>query len=187
MSDDVRPIDNLQALTALANPDRARILDLLAVNGPAMTTTLARAAGLATGSASHHLKVLESAGLVEAAPAPDTDRRQSHWQLVSRGSRWSPGDFRGSPAAEAAAVAADGVLLQREFDHAREFLGTAVEPWDEAAAGVHTWMRLTPSELVALGRELEEVLLRWRRRAVPDDGAERRAVLAFARAFPSEP
>lgn len=182
---DVRTIDNLQALTALANPDRARLLDLLAVHGAQTTTELARATGLPTGSISHHVRVLVSAGLAESAAA-GTDRRQSRWQLVTRGARWSPGDFRGSPASEAAATAADGALLQREFDHAREFLASATEPWDAAAVGVHTWMRLTAAELVELGEQVEEVLLRWRRRAVPDDGAQRRAVLAFARAFPTE-
>ncbi len=186
-TDDVRTISDIRSLTALANPDRARIMDLLAAKGPATTTAIARATELATGSVSHHLKVLVAADLVEPDPESATDRRERRWRLVTRGARWSRGDFRGSPAGEAAATAADGALLQREFERARAFLETSDPPWDESAVGVHTWMRLTPEELVELGTELEEVLLRWRRREVPDDGAERTTVLAFARAFPAEP
>lgn len=185
--DDVRTIDDVRALAALANPDRARIMDVLAANGPETTTGLANAAELATGSVSHHLKVLVTAGLVERAPRCAADRRQRRWRLVTRGARWSRGDFRGRPAAEAAAAAADGALLRREYERARDFLESAGEPWDDSAVGVHTWMRLTPEELVELGREVQEVLLRWRRREIPDDGAERRNVLAFARAFPTDP
>lgn len=185
--DDVRTIDDIQALTALANPDRAQIMDVLAANGPQTTTDLAQASGLATGSVSHHVKVLVAAGLVEQGPASAADRRRRRWRLVTRGARWSPGAFRGRPAAEAAAIAADGALLRREYDRAREFLDTADAPWDESAFGVHTWMRLTPEELVELGQEVEAVLLRWRRRETPEDGAERRTVLAFARAFPTDP
>lgn len=185
--DDVRTIDDLRALTALANPDRARIMDILAVNGAQTTTDLARAAELATGSISHHLKVLLTAGLVEPAPGSVADRRKRSWQLVTRGARWGRADVRGRPAAEAAATAADGALLQREHDRARAFLDTTDEPWDESAYGVHTWMWLTPAELAELGQEVEAVLLRWRRREVPDDGAQRRSILAFARGFPTDP
>ncbi len=47
---------------------------------------------------------------------------------------------------------------------------------------------LTPAELVEFGNEIDELMLRWRRREIPDDGApDRLEVLAFARAFPSQP
>ena len=132
-----------------------------------------------------HLKVLAEAGLVDRATA-GADRRERSWQLVSRGLRWTPGQFRDS-AAGAVASAAEGVLLERQFESASAFLAAAEEPWDDAAHSGHVWLRLTPAELAQVGAELEELLLRWRRREVPDDGADRRTVLAFARAFPTEP
>ncbi|GAB3756605.1 ArsR/SmtB family transcription factor [Microlunatus parietis] len=182
---DVRQVHDARALAALGHADRWRIIDRLAVSGTATTGELADALGLATGSISHHLRVLAEAGLVERAPDGD-DRRQRSWRLVSRGLRWSPAQFRDS-AAEAVATAADGALLARQFESARAFLASAEEPWDEAAYGSHVWLRLTPAELVELGAELDELLLRWRRRELPDDGAERTTVLAFARAFPTDP
>lgn len=184
---DIAPVEDLRALTALAHPDRARLMDVLAAHGPQTTGSLAELAQLATGSVSHHLKVLVAAKLVEPAPSSDHDRRKRSWQLVSRGARWSNGSFRASPATHAAAVAADGVIAQRDHERAREFLQSAEPPWEDSAFAVHTWMRLSPEELAELGREIEAVLLSWRRRSVPDDGVDRRTVLAFARGFPSEP
>ncbi|MDF2575782.1 MAG: ArsR family transcriptional regulator, partial [Agromyces sp.] len=80
---DVRTIDEVRALAALAHPDRARIMDALAVDGPSTTGALADVLGVATGSASHHLRVLAEAGLVERAAQDASDLRQRRWKLVS--------------------------------------------------------------------------------------------------------
>jgi DNA-binding transcriptional ArsR family regulator len=184
---DVRRIDDVRALGALAHPDRFRLMDALAVHGPSTTTALARVLELATGSVSHHLRVLSEAGLVAPAPEAAADRRERRWKLVSRGMSWSATEFRDDPTGEAAATAAEAVLLARDFERAREFLATAEEPWDEAAASGHYWLRLTPDELADLGRQLDEFLLTWRRREIPDDGAARRTVRAVVLAFPSDP
>lgn len=184
---DVRSLDDVRALSALGHPDRARLMDALAVHGPSTTSALAATLGRATGSVSHHLKVLAEAGLVAPAPEAAADRRERRWKLVSRGMRWSPREFRDEPAGEAAATAAQAVLLARDLERARQFLATAEEPWDEASSSTHVWVRATPDELAELVRQLDELLLSWRRREVPDDGRERRVVRAFAMAFPSEP
>jgi DNA-binding transcriptional ArsR family regulator len=162
-------------------------MDALTVAGTSTTSALAAAVGLATGSVSHHLKVLSRAGLVERAE-PAQDRRQSQWKLVTRGYAWTPAEFRDQPAGQATVRAAMAVQVDRERDRAQEFVLSADAPWDEAAFSGHYWLRLTPAELVELGREIDELLLRWRRREIPDDGAaDRQTVLAFARAFPSQP
>lgn len=184
---DVRQVDDIRALTALGHPDRVRLMDALAVGGSATTTSLAHTLNLATGSISHHLKILTGAGLVQR-DENGTDRRQSRWRLVTRGTRFSIETFRGQAAGEAAAVAADGVYLARQFEQARTFIEHQEPPWDAAAYAGHFWLRLTPAELRTLGAELNELLLRWRRREVPDDAApDRRLVLALARAFPADP
>jgi hypothetical protein len=68
------------------------------------------------------------------------------------------------------------------------FVQSASARWDDAAFSGHYWLRLTPAELVEFGHEVDELMLRWRRREIPDDGApDRLEVLAFARAFPSQP
>lgn len=185
---DVRRVDDARALAALGNPDRVRLVDALAVHGPSTTSALAGALGLATGSVSHHLGVLTDVGLVERAPEAATNRRERRWKLVARGLRWRPGELRDRPSAEAAGSAADGVMLHGQYEKARAFLASAEPPWDDVAYAGRTWLRLTPAELDQFGRELDDLLLRWRRREIPDDGApDRRVVLAFARAFPSEP
>jgi DNA-binding transcriptional ArsR family regulator len=184
---DVRELTDVRALTALGNPDRARLMDALAVHGPSTTTNLARLLEVATGSVSHHLKVLTEAGLVEPAPETTTDRRERRWKLVTRGMRFSVGQFRDQPAAEAAASAAEAVTLQRQFERARQFLATAQQPWDDVAYSGHVWLRLTADELAEFGHQLNELLLGWRRRELPDDGAQRQTILAFAHAFPAEP
>ena len=184
---DVRTLQRLDALAALGHPDRARLMDALTVAGTSTTSGLATAVGLATGSVSHHLAVLSRAGLVERAE-PAQDRRQRRWRLVTRGYSWTPAQFRDQPAGPATVQAAMAVQVDRERHRAQEFIGNAGPPWDEAAFSGHYWLRLTPAELVEVGRELDELLLRWRRREIPDDGAaDRQTVLAFARAFPAQP
>jgi hypothetical protein len=80
------------------------------------------------------------------------------------------------------------VQFDRERDRAQEFIATAVPPWDEAAFSGHHWPRLTAAEFIEVGHEINELLLRWRRREIPDDDdPDRQTVLAFARAFPSQP
>lgn len=184
---DIRTLDSLEALVALGHQDRARLMDALTVNGMSTTSALAAMTGLATGSVSHHLQVLTRAGLVERAE-PGEDRRQRRWRLVTRGYHWTPGQFRDHPAGQATARAAMGVQVDRERDRAQEFIQSATAPWDDAAFAGHYWLRLTPAELVEFGSEVDELMLRWRRREIPDDGApDRVEVLAVARAFPSQP
>jgi hypothetical protein len=80
------------------------------------------------------------------------------------------------------------VQVDRERERALEFIEIADPPWDDAAFSGHYWLRMTPAELAELGQEIDDLLLRWRRRDIPDDSAsDRREVLAIARAFPARP
>ena len=89
----VKTITDAKALAAMANPFRSRILDALAVDGPSTASVLAQRTGQATGSASHHLKVLAAADLVVEAPELARDRRERWWRLVAPGTRWSRAEF----------------------------------------------------------------------------------------------
>ena len=185
----VRTIKDAAALSALANPYRARILDALQVDGPSTASALAARTGQAVGSASHHLKVLAAAGLVEEAPELARDRRERWWRLVSAGWQWSRSDVRDDTAAYTASLAAESLQLNRQFDRARDWLDNheGAEDWGDAAFATSGWMTLTPGELLEFSGEMVALFNRWRRREVPDDGQERESVYAFARGFPAQP
>ena len=185
----VQTITDAKALAAMANPVRSRILDVLAVDGPSTASALAKRIDQAVGSASHHLKVLSQAGLVEEAPELATDRRERWWRLVKVGQRWSRSEFAHDAGALTAALAAETLVLQRQFERSRDWLaGSDTDnEWDVAAFATQTWLRLSPAELSEFSAELIELTRRWQRRDVPDDGAERTDVFVFARGFPAQP
>ncbi len=188
-SDGIRTITDAKALSAMANAFRSRMMDALKVDGPSTASALARRTGQAVGSASHHLKVLSEAGLVEEAPELAKDRRERWWRLVDPGTRWSRADFATDTAAVTAAHAAEALAVQRQFERVQEWNANAetVPEWDAAAFATQNWLRLSPDELRECADELLDVLLRWSGREISDDGVERESVLVFARGFPAQP
>ena len=186
---DVATLTDARALSALANPHRARVVDALAVDGPSTASALAARTGQAVGSASHHLKVLSRAGLVEEAPELARDRRERWWRLVTPSTRWSRAEFADDSAAVSAALAAESLAMQRQHERAREWLARSETAgvWDSAAFATQTWLTLSAAELDDVSRELLAVLTRWRQRDIPADDAERESVFVFARGFPAQP
>lgn len=185
----VRTLTDTRSLAALAHPFRARIMDALKVDGPSTASMLAGRTGQAVGNASHHLKVLADAGLVEEAPELARDKRERWWRLVSAGTRWSRREFADDTAALAAAEEAEALALRRQVERVQAWMtngGTDPE-WDDAAYATQSWLRLTPDELRQVAEEVVEVFARWGEREVPDDGAEREPVVVFSRGFPSQP
>jgi DNA-binding transcriptional ArsR family regulator len=185
---EVRTLRDAAPLAALAHPFRSRIMDALKVDGPSTASMLAARTGQAVGNASHHLKVLAAAGLVEEAPELARDRRERWWRLVSAGTRWSRRDLA-DQAAVTAAEEAEALVVRRQHERVRDWMANAeTDPeWDDAAFATQHWMRLSPDELKELTDEVIAVFSRWSNREVPDDGIHREPVFAFARAFPSQP
>lgn len=187
--DGVRRVTEAKALSAMANPFRSRMMDALKVDGPSTASGLAQRTGQAVGSASHHLKVLAEAELVEEAPELAKDRRERWWRLVDPGTRWSRADFADDTAAVTAAHAAEALALQRQFERTQQWNANAesAPEWDSAAFATQNWLRLTPAELDEVSAEIVAVLMRWSGRELPDDGQEREPVFVFARGFPAQP
>lgn len=188
--DDVRNLSDAKTLSAMANPQRSRILDVLAVDGPSTASAIANRIDLAVGSVSHHLKVLSEVELVEEAPELAKDRRERWWRLVLRSTRWSRSDFVEDVSATNAALAAESLALQKQLDRARDWMAASNldDPWDVAAFATQSWARLSPDELRRMSEDVIEVVRSWRVRTDnADDGVERRPVFFFARGFPSEP
>jgi DNA-binding transcriptional ArsR family regulator len=188
-ADAVQTVTDAKALSAMANPFRSRMLDALSVDGPSTASALAKRTGQAVGSVSHHLKVLAEAGLVVEAPELARDRRERWWRLVAPATRWSRAEFATDAGAVTAALAAESLTLQRQFERAQEWLANAESAgdWDDAAFATQTWLTLTPDELRELSAELIALTRRWRQRAGSTDGLERETIFLFARGFPAQP
>jgi DNA-binding transcriptional ArsR family regulator len=185
----VQTLTDERALVALANPARSRIMDALAVDGPSTASALAQRTDQAVGSTSHHLKILSRAGLIEEAPELARDRRERWWRLVAPSTRWSRAEFADDAGAVSAAMAAESVGLQRQFERARDWLasGGDEQRWGSAAFATQTWLTLSPAELAELSEQIVELMRTWRSRAIPDDGVQRDSVFVFARGFPAQP
>jgi DNA-binding transcriptional ArsR family regulator len=185
---DVQTLTEARALSAMAHPLRARILDALSVDGPATASALATRTDQAVGNVSHHLKILAAARLIQEAPELARDRRERWWRLTSPSTRWSSAELIDDPAAVDAALAAERLHLTRQYDRARAWLDTGQpeDPWADAAFAMQRWFRLSPDELRDLSSELLSVLDRWAARQVEEDPS-REPVLVFARGFPAQP
>ncbi|MBM6403842.1 winged helix-turn-helix transcriptional regulator [Phycicoccus sp. CSK15P-2] len=185
---EIRTLRDAAPLAALAHPFRARMMDALKVDGPSTASALAARTGQAVGNASHHLKVLAAAGLVEEAPELARDRRERWWRLVNAGTRWSSVDLEDLAAVDAAREAV-ALGARRQTERVLAWLANeGSDPeWDDAAYATQTWLRVSPAELREVAEEVMAVFERWSDRDVPDDGAEREPVLVFSRGFPCQP
>lgn len=123
----VRTVTDPAVLAALAHPTRRRLTDVLKTTETATVGMLADRLSVAVGSASHHLKVLARAGLVEPADPGTTDRRERWWRLVDAAIRWSGTDFDDGPVTGAVGAAANSLGLQRQVELARRSLATPPE------------------------------------------------------------
>ena len=131
---EVRTLRDAAPLAALAHPFRSRIMDALKVDGPSTASMLALRTGQAVGNASHHLKVLAAAGLVEEAPELARDKRERWWRLVTTGTRWSRRELT-DQAAITAAEEAEALNLRRQQERVRDWLVNAesAPEWDDVA------------------------------------------------------
>lgn len=182
-------LTDAETLSAYANPQRSRIMDVLSLHGPSTASAIAQRTSMAVGSASHHLKVLEQAGLVEQAPELARDRRERWWRPTSRRVRWSRHEFTDDPAAMSAAEEAEMLTLRRQYDRTLGWLTELAESelFDSNAFATQGWAHLSHDELGEIGAEIVEVINRWCSRPVPEDQVEREAVYLFARGFPAQP
>jgi DNA-binding transcriptional ArsR family regulator len=177
-------------LTAMAHPLRRRILDVLAVDGPATASMLAERTDQAVGNISHHMRILFEADLVEEAPELARDRRERWWRKPDRPLTWSSGTGESNAADEVVEMAAASLNFERQIAFVRRSLDPTPaerERWTEGPFSTDTWLTVTPAELNEFAAEINDVMMRWSHRAVPEDGQERYSVFAFARAVPAQP
>ncbi|MFC7548567.1 ArsR/SmtB family transcription factor [Plantactinospora sp. GCM10030261] len=186
----VRQITDSRVLAALSHPLRRRLMDVMKVYGPSTASMLAERTGQAVANVSHHLKVLAGCELVVEAPELARDRRERWWRLGQPGLSWNNRDFDGDPVSHAVAEAARSINLDRHIGMVRAWYGAGEAEqvaWGNSTFSTDQWLRLTPEELTELNREVIDLLDRWKRRDIPDDGRTREPVFVFAYGVPAKP
>jgi DNA-binding transcriptional ArsR family regulator len=136
VDDPTRQIADSQVLAAMAHPLRRRLMDVLKVHGPATASLLAGRTDQAVANVSHHVRVLQSSGLIEEVPELARDKRERWWRLVSASLRWSSEDFAQDPASAAIAAAAESLNLDHHAGLVRGWFAVDAEHrpgWQDAA------------------------------------------------------
>jgi DNA-binding transcriptional ArsR family regulator len=146
-----------EALRAIANPVRQRILMQLAVVGHARAADLAEAIGQPANSVSFHLRVLAKAGMITEAPEHARDKRDRVWTNVAT-------SYNVKPSAGGAAE----LILRPTIEWLSEVFahGDHESTRDAGRTFMLTTMLLTRDEGKELVHELSELLNRWSERSV---------------------
>lgn len=178
-------MEEISVITAVHHPLRRRIVDHLLLHETAQVGALARALGAQVGSISHHLRMLQRAGVVEQVEDPAGDRRTSWWRLIRTSLTWSSNDFADSPADAYLAREAQRANIRHQLDRLQKW--HRVSPSTEVEGfSTDTLAWATPEELLDLSRRLSETLDEWRASIDRADGQQRMPVFFFAHGFPTE-
>lgn len=178
----------IETLRAAHHPVRRRIIDHLA-SGPAQVGTLARVFDQQVGSISHHLRMLERAGLVERAPELATDGRTSWWRIGDASLSWSVEDYD-SPAERTEAKAAQRANLDFQLEKLSRWMRSrdkAPAEWRRASFSNDSSTTATAAELTELSERLQATFREWSKGIDRDDGQQREPVFVFAHGFPARP
>jgi DNA-binding transcriptional ArsR family regulator len=187
MSFDKRRLTDPRVMRALAHPTRIELMELVAREGELTATAAANMLGLSPANCSFHLRQLGKYGfLEEARPGPG---RVRPWRIGSVQHSW---DELGVDAeADAAASALTTVVLDRDLDRLRDWLGrqrTAAPEWRNAAFMSEALLYVTPEELEAIGEGIVELVQPYVERVAPERRPEGSApVHVLAVGFPIRP
>lgn len=140
-------VDQLRLMRAYASPERLRILAILRSTGPQTVSELGRLLGVAVGSASHHLHILERSGLVGIVPAQSGDRRQRWWGATDAVVSGVSIETSQSPLDRADT---DRALWEGQREIIDKMITASDETWEGTPFAEHVWLRLTPRELAEL-------------------------------------
>lgn len=191
MNEPVRRITSasVDQIAAANHPLRRRLLELLALDGPATASKLAAATDQLVGNISHHLKMLAKAAMIEEAPELAKNHRERWWRAVPVSLSWSLADVRGDAAGETIATAAEHYNLGHHVEKVQDWFQaryTYDERWVRAAFSTESWVRATPEELDELGARIQAVLEDFKSAQEGDDPS-REHVFVFAHGVPSRP
>ncbi len=182
-----RIVDDVDAMRALAHPDRLAIL-LYLLSAPTRTATeCAGHVGASPSACSYHLRELERFSYVERADGDETDGRVRPWKAAAVGFSVGKDRSDGSPAAQAARHAVGPAELDENSRLIERFVTAAddLDPSWQSASDFHTFeLLVTAEELKRLNDDVARLMSSYRApvRAGPPDGAA--AVHVVYQAFP---
>jgi predicted ArsR family transcriptional regulator len=187
MTFEKRRLTDPRVMRALAHPTRIELMELVAREGELTATAAANLLGLSPANCSFHLRQLAKYGFLEEAPAGPG--RVRPWRIGSVQHSWE--ELGPDSEASAAASALTSVVLERDLDRLRDWLGRqrdADPEWRQAAFMSEALVYLTPAELKELGERITELIVRYADRVDPalrPEGSA--AVEAIAVGFPLRP
>lgn len=174
-------------LVAFHHPTRQRILECLALQGPATVGRLAERLGLAPGSVSHHLKPLHRAGLVEPAPELGRDTRESWWREASVTLSYDAADFPPGSRVREVVTAAERANDDRHVRAIRDWRAhrdSLPADWQRAGGSQDATVAATAAQAADLHERIGAVIRDWARECREDADRRpdepRRIVLALA-------
>ena len=182
-------MEEISVIIAVHHPLRRRIFDYLLLYGTSQVTAISRALDSQVGSISHHLRMLERAGVAERVADQQGDKRTSWWKLARKSFTWSAEDFDDSPADALLAREAERTSFRQQIERLQRWYRRRRRGELPQYDGFNTeslgWA--TPEELADLSTRILQTAEQWRNEIDPEDGQQRTPIFFFARAFPSEP
>jgi DNA-binding transcriptional ArsR family regulator len=159
-----RPIEQVtpdpSQLKALAHPVRLKMLEMLRLDGPATSTSVAVRLGMNTGTVSYHLRQLARHGFIEDLPGAGT-RRDRWWRashestsIPSAGATASEDDVRARQAYNHAVVITQVARLQQSLLERTEL----PRRWAATTDDSDWTLWLTPRQANELMDKIHEVL-----------------------------
>jgi DNA-binding transcriptional ArsR family regulator len=178
-----RELTDPAALKALAHPLRQRILRQLDREGPATSTTLAKALGENTGATSYHLRQLAEHGFVDEVP--DRGRGRERWWQARRQDVRFPlrstmdADMRAAFDEFGRQGVAQDIEAFTRFQQQRDRMGE----WGDALLFARGGLSLTRDELMRFWADYMELFRRHAAATDPPADGARRFLVRFV-AFP---
>jgi DNA-binding transcriptional ArsR family regulator len=157
----VREITDPRALRAMAHPLRLKLINALALHGPATATELAERVGDTPANCSWHLRQLAKFDFIEEAGDLPQHGRNRPWRWIPVGNRWGRADD--SSEMVAAGNELSNALLGMELAERNaweESKGAEPPEWQDAAFTTQTIAWLTVEELAQLQEEIRKLLFR---------------------------
>lgn len=187
MADELSQVHlNGAQIRALAQPLRLRLLGRLRFDGPATATKLAADLGTNTGATSYHLRQLAEVGLVIEEERAGSGR-QRWWRAAHDMTSFRRSYYEGDPEATAAAEWLEASQVSRFAELAqnwRRALPDEPPAWQETAEISDYMLHLGSRQTVALMREIQDVIDRYRRLGRDEPEPDARYVALYSAALP---